>query len=247
MTDAMLAARMLRLLDLTELSERTSEMQTNDLCRKAVAGGVAAVCVWPQMVSRARAQLDGAPVAVATVINFPAGGEDIERAVEDTEEALSDGAAEIDLVLPYRAFLAGRRDVAHEMVASVRDIVDGGRRLKVILETGALADAAVIAEASRLAIAAGADFLKTSTGKIAVSATPEAVGAMLEVIRESGRAIGIKASGGIRTFDEARAYLDLADRVMGPGWAQPSTFRFGASGLYDALVAVRDGGAGEGA
>jgi deoxyribose-phosphate aldolase len=125
------------------------------------------------------------------------------------------------------------------MVAAVRDIVDGGRRLKVILETGELRDEASIAGASRLAIEAGADFLKTSTGKSPVSATPEAAEAMLGVIKQAGRAVGLKASGGIRTLDEARLYLEIADRIMGPGWAKPATFRIGASGLYDELVAAR--------
>ncbi|HEY0570443.1 MAG TPA: deoxyribose-phosphate aldolase [Enterovirga sp.] len=239
MTDANVAGRALACLDLTDLSELTSDQATDELCRKARAAGVAAVCVWPQMVSRARSQLDGPGIALATVINFPAGGEDVERAVEDTEEALSDGATEIDLVMPYRAFLAGRHEVAREMVAAVRDIVDGGRRLKVILETGELGDAAAVAAASRFAIEAGADFLRTSTGKSPVSATPEAAEAMLGVIKQAGRAVGLKASGGIRTLDEARLYLEIADRIMGPGWAKPATFRIGASGLYDELVAAR--------
>ena len=239
MTDANVAWRALACLDLTDLSELTSDQATDELCRKARTAGVAAVCVWPQMISRARSQLEGSSIALATVINFPAGGEDVERAVEDTEEALSDGATEIDLVMPYRAFLAGRHEVAQAMVVAVRDIVDGGRQLKIILETGELADEASIAAASRLAIEAGADFLKTSTGKSPISATPEAVETILGVIKQSGRSVGIKASGGIRTLDEARLYLDIADRIMGPGWAQPATFRIGASGLYDELIAAR--------
>jgi deoxyribose-phosphate aldolase len=241
MTDANVAGRALACLDLTDLSELTSDQATDELCRKARAAGVAAVCVWPQMVSRARSQLDGQGIALATVINFPAGGEDVERAVEDTEEALSDGATEIDLVMPYRAFLAGRHELARAMVVAVRDIVDGGRQLKVILETGELADEASIAAASRVAIEAGADFLKTSTGKSPISATPEAVETMLGVIKQSGRSVGLKASGGIRTLDDTRRYLELADRIMGPGWAKPTTFRIGASGLYDELVAARGG------
>lgn len=240
-SDSAVAARALACLDLTDLSERTSDQATDELCRKARAGGVAAVCVWPQMVSRARGQLEGSGIALATVINFPAGGEDVERAVDDTEEALSDGATEIDLVLPYRAVLAGRSEAAETMIAAVRAIVDGGRRLKVILEAGELGDAAAIAEASRLAIGAGADFLKTSTGKSLVSATPAAAEAMLDVITQSRRPVGLKVSGGIRTLADARLYLDLADRIMGPGWATPATFRIGASGLYDALNAAMRG------
>jgi deoxyribose-phosphate aldolase len=245
MSDASLAARALACLDLTDLSDSTSDQQTDAICRKAIAGGVAAICIWPQMVSRARQQLGGSGIPIATVVNFPAGGEDVERAVEDSSEALRDGATEIDLVLPYRAFLGGRQDVARSMVGAVRDVVDGDRRLKVILETGALADAATIADASRLAIEAGADFIKTSTGKSAVSATPETAETILSVIKAAGRPVGIKLSGGIRTLADARLYLDLTDRIMGAGWATPASFRIGASGLYAALMAARGGARGE--
>jgi deoxyribose-phosphate aldolase len=236
MTDANVAGRALACLDLTDLSELTSDQATDELCRKARAAGVAAVCVWPQMVSRARSQLDGPGIALATVINFPAGGEDVERAVEDTEEALSDGATEIDLVMPYRAFLGGRHEVAQAMVVAVRDIVDGGRQLKIILETGELADEGSIAAASRLAIEAGADFLKTSTGKVGLGASLPATRVLLEVVRDAGRG-GVKASGGVRTADDAAEYLALADEVMGAGWATPERFRIGASSLVDDLLA----------
>jgi deoxyribose-phosphate aldolase len=238
LSDAAIAARALACLDLTDLSERPTDEGTDELCRKAVAGGVAAICLWPQFVSRARTQLTGTAVAIATVVNFPLGEDDIERVVDDTQEALSDGATEIDLVLPYRSLLAGKPDPARCMIAAIRPVVDGGRRLKVILETGSL-DQATIAAASRLAIEGGADFIKTSTGKSAISATPEAATIMLEAIKASGRPVGLKVSGGVRTLADARLYLELADSVMGPDWAEPATFRIGASGLYDALVAAR--------
>jgi deoxyribose-phosphate aldolase len=156
-------------------------------------------------------------------------------------EALKDGADEIDLVLPYRALLRGEPGVARDVVAGVRDMVDQERTLKVILETGMLPSPESITEASRLAVEAGADFLKTSTGKTPVSATPEAAAAMLSAIREASRPVGLKVSGGIRTLGDARRYLDLADRAMGAGWAKPQTFRIGASGLYDALVSAIEG------
>ena len=140
-----------------------------------------------------------------------------------------------------RAFLRGDAAVARDMITAVRDVVDRGRCLKVILETGALGDAGRIAAAGRLAIEAGADFLKTSTGKNPALATPEAVEAMLGVIRASGRPVGLKVSGGLRTLADAAAYLNLADRFMGPGWATSRTFRIGASGLYDALIAAIEG------
>jgi deoxyribose-phosphate aldolase len=119
-------------------------------------------------------------------------------------------------------------------------------RLKVILETGELGDAATIRAAADLALAAGADFVKTSTGKVAVNATPQAAEILLEAIRASGRPAGFKAAGGIRTVTEAAVYLDLADRILGPGWVSPETFRFGASGLLGDVLAALDGTAARG-
>jgi deoxyribose-phosphate aldolase len=240
MSDADVARRALRLLDLTDLSDACSERALDALCAKATSphGAVAAVCIWPQFVSRARGLLQGSSVRIATVVNFPAGGDDLERVIGDVDEALGDGADEIDLVMPYAAVLRGEPDVARDMIAAVGELVDGERLLKVILETGALGGAAAIEAASRLAIESGADFLKTSTGKTAVSATPKAAEAMLNAIRAAARPVGFKAAGGIRMLAEAKLYLELADRIMGPSWATPATFRIGASGLHDALVAA---------
>ncbi|KAA2236133.1 deoxyribose-phosphate aldolase [Salinarimonas soli] len=239
-----LARRALRLLDLTDLSDAPSDRSTAALCARATSpqGPVAAICLWPQFVSQARRMLEGSPVRIATVANFPGGDEDVERVIDGVQEALSDGADEIDVVLPYRAFLAGDKEAARALIAGVRDMVDGGRTLKVILETGILADPAAIEAASRLAVAEGADFIKTSTGKTPVSATLPAAEIMLGVIRDAPRPVGLKPSGGIRTLDDAAAYLALADRIMGPGWATAATFRFGASGLFDALLAEIEGG-----
>ncbi|KAB1073620.1 deoxyribose-phosphate aldolase [Methylobacterium planeticum] len=236
---AAVARRALPLLDLTDLGDTCTPSRVDALCREARASGVAAICVWPQFVSQGARALAGSGVRVATVINFPGGGEDVERAVEDTEEAIADGADEIDLVLPYRAFQRGDREAARAMVEAVRDVC---RKpcLKVILETGTLADPATIAAASRLALEAGADFIKTSTGKSPVSATPEAAEAMLGVIRglPEGRRAGLKVSGGLRRVADAAAYLALADRAMGPDWAGPATLRLGASSLLGELRAA---------
>ncbi|GGK25235.1 deoxyribose-phosphate aldolase [Salinarimonas ramus] len=246
-SDGDLARRAIGLTDLTNLDETCTESAIDALCAKAKGGDgvppVAAVCVWPQFVSRAKATLRGSGVRVATVVNFPTGDEDVERVVEQTREALRDGADEIDLVLPYRAFLAGEEEEARGMLAAVRERVPAERVLKVILETGELKDADAIRRASTLAIAEGADFVKTSTGKTPISATPEAARIMLETIEAApgGRRVGLKPSGGIRTLDQARAYLDLAAEIMGEGWARPETFRFGASGLHGALVAALGG------
>lgn len=237
LSDAAIARRALPLLDLTDLSDTCSGQAIDDLCRKARASAVAAVCVWPQHIEACVRALAGSAVRIATVINFPAGGTDVERAVDDTAEALADGAQEIDLVLPYRAFLAGETALAGDMIAAVREACGTGL-LKVILETGAMPDARRIAEAGRLAIAAGADFLKTSTGKSAVSATPEAAEVMLATIRDAARPVGLKVSGGLRNVADAALYLGLADRIMGPDWATARTFRLGASSLYGALIDV---------
>src|SRR5215212_7321308 len=135
--DAAAAQRALRCLDLTDLTETCSEHAIDDLCARALTphGPVAAICIWPQFVGRARAPLKGTTVAIATVVNFPAGGEDVDRVTDDVAEALTDGAQEIDLVLPYGAVQRGDLGTASAMVAAVRDVVDQGRVLKVILET----------------------------------------------------------------------------------------------------------------
>jgi deoxyribose-phosphate aldolase len=240
MSEAEAARRVLKLLDLTDLSDSCSDQAVSDLCEKAKTplGPVAAVCVWPQLVSVARDRLQGSPVRVATVINFPKGGEDVERVVEDAEEALGDGADEIDCVMPHAAVLRGEPRIARDMIAAVRDLVDNGRTLKIILETGALGDDTAIEAAGRLAIEAGADFLKTSTGRAPVSATPQAVEVLLRVIAETRPPVGLKVSGGIRTLADAMTYLDLVDARMGEGWVTASAFRIGASSLYDALIAT---------
>jgi deoxyribose-phosphate aldolase len=244
------AKRVLALLDLTDLAETASEAGTLQLCEKAkgrstAAGGgradaCAAVCVWPQFVKIAHRALAGSGVKVATVVNFPAGGTHIDRVVGDIAEAIDDGADEIDLVFPWKAFLSGDIETAGGMVSEAK-ATTGARTLKVILETGSFADASSLRAAAELAIESGADFLKTSTGKTAVSATPEAARTLLETIKEAGKTVGFKASGGIRNLAEARAYLALADEIMGEGWATPATFRFGASSLHGALIQALSG------
>jgi deoxyribose-phosphate aldolase len=203
---------------------------------------VAAVCVWPRFVAQAVRALADSPVRVATVVNFPAGGTDLDATVNETVGALRDGADEIDVVLPYRALVDGDVDGARRLVAAVSELIDRPRHLlKVILETGELPDQATVALAARVAIEGGADFIKTSTGKTKVSATPEAASTMLDVIRSTQHRVGLKPSGGIRDLDAAHTYLELARDAMGPDWISPATFRFGASGLRDALIAVIEG------
>jgi deoxyribose-phosphate aldolase len=161
--------------------------------------------------------------------------------LDTTSRALVDGADEIDVVLPYRAWLRGDTHVAADVLDGVRDLSSSGNPIatvKVIIETGELPDRAAIDRASHFVIARGADFVKTSTGKTPVSATLEAAEVIIEAIDVSGKPVGFKASGGIRTLDDARSYLELAATLMGEEWISPTTFRFGASSLLDALLAV---------
>jgi deoxyribose-phosphate aldolase len=239
-SDIALARRAIALLDLTDLTDDASPDGIARLCERAAEHGTAAVCVWPDFVRQSIDALSGTPVFVATVVNFPS-GDDRPHAVRVlTERALADGADEIDVVLPYRAWLAGDERRAADVIDGVRNAASGVR-MKVILETGALPDIASIERAARFAIDHGADFIKTSTGKIEISATPEAAKTMLRVIAETDRPVGIKPSGGIRTIADAALYLAIADDIMGPEWVSPATFRFGASGVLDALVAALDG------
>lgn len=247
MADAALARRAIKLLDLTDLSDDASEAGLEQLCQRALMppGPVAAICIWPRFVARARDRLAGTPVKIATVVNFPSGEEEAGVVLSQITQAIRDGADEIDLVLPWRAFLAGDRDGARLMVEAARTACSD-RTLKVILETGGYPDISQVREAAELAIAAGADFIKTSTGKTARSATPEAARSMLEAIAASGRKAGLKPSGGIRSLQDAALYLALADAIMGANWAGPDRFRFGASGLHQVLLdAARGGDGGE--
>lgn len=238
----MLARRVRALIDLTDLSDSCSPEQIDRLCSRAVdhVPSVPAVCVWPSFVAQAAERLRGSGVRVATVVNFPAGGVDVVATEAEVRAALGNGADEIDLVLPYRALLAGDTDTARRMVEAVRTLVRPPAHLKVILETGGYPSQREVRAAADLAIAAGADFVKTSTGKTDRSASAEAVRTLLEAIRDAGRPVGVKPSGGIRSLDDAAQYLALADEVMGRGWATAATFRFGASGLLDAVDASID-------
>lgn len=242
-SDLSAARRALACLDLTDLSDTATEAGAQALCARAVTpfGAVAAVCLWPRFVATAKRALAGTPVKVATVVNFPAGGENTSEVVEEARQAAADGADEVDLVIPWHAIAEHRAGVAEAQVASVRAVLPASVRLKAILETGELADAGLIRAAANEAIAGGADFLKTSTGKTATSATPEAVAVLIQAIREAKRPVALKVSGGVRTLADAKAYLAQADAALGAGWATPGSFRFGASGLLDALLASLSG------
>lgn len=240
------ARRMIPLIDLTSLNDDDDDLRIAKLCAAATTpyGAVAAVCIYGRFVVAAKRHLAGSPVRVASVANFPAGTASTAETVKEVRRLIADGADEVDVVIPYVRFLAGENGPARDLLAACREACGRGTTLKAILETGAYGeDRARIAAAAELAIAGGADFIKTSTGKIAVGATPLAAGCILEAIRKSGAPVGFKASGGIRDAGQAASYLALADRIMGPAWARPQTFRFGVSRLLDDLVARLKGSA----
>ena len=235
------AARVLATLDLTSLGENDTAATIASLCNAAAGGGhPAAVCVYPEHIETARRALDSqgaADVAIATVVNFPDGSNDLARALRETRRSLAAGADEIDIVFPWRAYISGDRDSGPLMLQRCKEIC-GARLLKVILETGELGDVLLIRELSLTALASGADFIKTSTAKAGKGATPEAARVILECIRERSGQGGFKAAGGIRSLAEAARYLTLADEVLGPDWATPACFRIGASAVLAEIRAA---------
>jgi deoxyribose-phosphate aldolase len=236
-----LAARAVPLIDLTSLGGSETPAEIERLCARAVRHGTAAVCIYADHVPLARERLAGTPVRLATVVNFPHGGDDLAGAAEETAAAVAAGADEVDVVAPIAAILDGDIGLVGELVEACRAAAGPGTTLKLILETGVLREPAVITAAARAAVMAGVDFLKTSTGKAEIGATLEAAAALLAVIHEAGGRVGFKAAGGIRTRADAAGYLRLADAIMGLDWVGPRTFRFGASSLLDDLLGRGDG------
>lgn len=234
----------LSLMDLTSLNDDDNVDKIYDLCIDAntAHGQTAAVCVYPRFVKTAKSVLDenyAQQVKVATVANFPYGGDSVKAAKEETRLAAKLGADEIDVVFPYHALIAGNEKVGAKLVKKCKKICKKHKvTLKVIIESGELKTAELIEKASKIAIANGADFIKTSTGKVPVNATLEAAEIMLRTIKDSGEKVGFKAAGGVRTTEDAKAYLQLAELIMGVDWITVDTFRFGASGLLENLLAT---------
>lgn len=231
-------------LDLTSLNNDDTERQIDALCLRAAdpIGAPAALCVWPRLARHAVAQAP-AGVKVAAVANFPDGSTDVERALRDTAQIVQAGAHEVDVVLPWRALLSGDDAAAARVLQAVRRACEG-LLLKVILETGELREPIAIERGARLALAAGADFLKTSTGKVPVNATPQAAQLLLDTIATDAAArtrVGFKAAGGIRSVADAGVYLDLVERILGPQALGPARFRIGASGLWNDIAALLGG------
>ena len=233
-----IAQRSLPLLDFTRLDEFDDLATINELCQNPAVQNsqVAAVCVYPQFVEFAYQQLKTTQVKLATVANFPYGDQPLGQVEQEINHSLAGGANEIDVVIPYQRIMAGDIQSSINLLQACR-MICRQHTLKVILETGVLKTPELILQASELAIQSGANFLKTSTGKSRVNATLEAAALMLLSIKESGRVIGFKASGGIQTLEQAGQYLALADYIMGKDWVSPQSFRFGASRLLTAIVA----------
>jgi deoxyribose-phosphate aldolase len=248
----------IRMVDLTTLEGADTTGKVRALCAKAqrpdpadpTAPAVAAVCVYPSMVATASAELRGTGVHVASVATaFPSGQAPLSVKLEDTRAAVADGADEIDMVINRGAFLSGRyMDVFEEIVAVKRACAaaDGqgpSAHLKVILETGELATYDNVRRASYLAMLAGADFIKTSTGKVQPAATLPVTLIMLEAVRDfrtvTGRQVGVKPAGGIRTSKDAIRYLVTVNETAGEDWLDPHWFRFGASTLLNDLLMQR--------
>jgi len=245
MTLADTARLALSCLDLTSLNDNDSAADIARLCARAdgAQGQVAAVCVWPRFVAQARTLL-AKPARIAAVANFPDGALDTERALRDVATIAAADGDEIDLVLPWRALLAGERRACAALVRAVRRAAPA-LTLKLIIESGDLNDAALIRDASRIGLDEGVDFLKTSTGKRPVSATPDAARVMLETIAADTRAatVGFKAAGGIRRVADAAVYLNLVEEHLGAEALTPARCRLGASSLLDDIEAVLGGSA----
>ena len=236
MDDVSAAKLLISCLDLTSLNETDDEERITALCQKALTpyGNTAAVCVYPIFIPLAKRLLP-AEVKTATVINFPAGVPDINLMEKEIKNALSLGCDELDVVLPYRIFQNNDYNFCRKYLKQARELT-AEKTLKIIIETGELKTIDAIKKASLLCIEAKADFIKTSTGKTKISATPEAANVILETIKASGKNIGFKASGGIKNITDAKAYLTLSQSVMGPNWADKKRLRIGASSVLDNLL-----------
>ena len=236
------------MIDLTTLEGKDSEGKVKQLCYKAMhphdafpgIPQVAAICVYPTMVKTARQALKGSNIHVASVATaFPSGLAPLKVKLEDTRFAVNEGADEIDMVISRGKFLQGEFDFVFDEIAAIKEAC-GKAHLKVILETGELSTLDNVRKASDLAILAGADFIKTSTGKIQPAATMPVTLVMLEAIRDyyyaTGKMIGMKPAGGIANSKLALHYLVMVNETLGAAWLHPDWFRFGASKLANDII-----------
>lgn len=239
------------MIDLTTLEGADTAGKVKALCSKAMRPDpgdpatprVAAVCVYPDLVDVARQELAGTGIHIAAVATgFPSGRTSLAVKIDEAKRAVADGADEIDMVIDRGAFLAGRYGSVFDEIAAVKQAC-GTAHLKVILETGELATYDNVRRASWLAMLAGADFIKTSTGKVSPAATLPVTMVMLEAVRDfheqTGRRIGVKPAGGIRTAKDAIRYLVVVNEVAGPAWLDADHFRLGASSLLNDILLQR--------
>ena len=240
MDDVNAAKILIACLDLTSLGKDDTEEDIINLCHRAQTpyGKTASVCVWPKFVTLAKNILINTGIKIATVVNFPDGGDDLIRLEMEITNALKSGADEIDAVFPYKEYLKGNTTLCEEFIKTAVKLCHKKALLKIILETGELKTTNNIISATKLCISHGANFIKTSTGKTEISATPEAANAILETIVSGRKNAGFKASGGIKNIDDAKKYLILADSIMGYKWISPKNFRIGASSLLNNLIEV---------
>jgi deoxyribose-phosphate aldolase len=245
----------IRMVDLTTLEGADTPGKVRSLCAKALRPDptdpsvphVGAICVYNDMVKVARDYLDsigGNSIPVAAVSTaFPSGRASMDVKLRDTKDAIDAGAAEIDMVIDRGAFLSGKFGLVFDEIESIKELCGDKAHLKVILETGELATYDNVRKASYLAMLAGADFIKTSTGKVTPAATPPVVLVMLEAVRDfyalTGKRIGVKPAGGIRTTKDAIKQLVLVNETAGPDWLSPDLFRIGASALLNDLLLQR--------
>ena len=238
----------LRMMDLTTLEGSDSEGKVRQLCNKAMhpytelpdIPSVAAVCVYPNRVALAKSILKDSSISIASVATaFPSGMSSFQIKLDDVRYAVSEGADEIDMVISRGAFLSGQYAKVYDEIAQIKEACESAH-LKVILETGELGSLENVRMASDLAMKAGADFIKTSTGKIAPAATMPVVLVMLHAIRDyyysTGVKIGMKPAGGIRSSKQAIQYLVMVKETLGNDWLDPSLFRFGASSLANDVL-----------
>jgi deoxyribose-phosphate aldolase len=245
----------IRMVDLTTLEGADTPGKVKALCAKGVypdptdlsIPSVGAICVYNDMVKIARAALDNGggkniPVAAVTTA-FPSGRASMEVKIQDTKDAIANGASEIDMVIDRGAFLAGNLGLVFDQIKVIKEICGKDIHLKVILETGELVTLDNVRKASYLAMLAGGDFIKTSTGKVSPAATAPVVYVMLEAVRDfykmTGVRIGVKPAGGIRNTKDAMKQLVLVNEIAGPEWLDPSLFRIGASALLNDLLMQR--------
>ena len=241
-----IAKTSISLMDLTSLTDTESNADIENLCQQAKSqgGNTAAICIFPRFIPLAKKLLaqQGTPeIKIATVTNFPHGNDDVAIALAETKAAIAYGADEVDVVFPYKALIKGDIHIGLELVEACKKACPTNVLLKVIIESGELKTPELIKLASEVSIRAGADFIKTSTGKVEVNATPEAAKIMLKVIKETNNSdvdTGFKAAGGVRDVIDAQTYLTLASDILGENWVTTKHFRFGASSLLNNLLST---------